>query len=593
MSTVRRTTASVNKENLGDVNNHGLLLEVESGEEVKPNVARRRMPITRNKINRRGTVRQQRRRRIERNVIVALILGLILGVVLVFVRFFKRSSSAKVPSPTISKTSTISTLLTRSNAKIAPDPDSKSDPRIAAKLNYQGSGYQREHSDMTFEEQLERQSFTWSNPGHLPLLPFDATSVDPIEEALENANFHQKDSLFRVWLAEDIQPWEEESDDNMLEPSQPLVDYTKHQYQYSKMIMSPDEVPEGQYPFLQPLGELLDEWPQDAIDHPPSPIKEHLMVFDYSDPKQRNAAMKFRDADLPFKVFNVPEITRASELWTDAYVSREFDSKASSLGHKASHGQCQQSSSNYFAFFNAKRWAVNTMGPPPTIDTDFSFALWSKHARFADKVGLPPDATHYYWQAGVPAEERLVPQDKMSMISRDLPSFSSLSGSFFSFAPRQQKGIQCRFGERGVTAATHYDTGRNMIAMITGAKRYIISPPTSCAKLGIVTSRKHPSFRHSMLNFGHIHLLSENLRHLAKDMSDQEREWLTIARDAPSLSTVLKAGEVLYLPSHWFHYITSLQKSAQCNVRAGMGRGSKTFGGLETVDQCMGGEESD
>eukprot|EP00055_Hartaetosiga_balthica_P015710 m.94865 g.94865 ORF g.94865 m.94865 type:complete len:97 (-) comp8933_c1_seq1:68-358(-) len=34
-------------------------------------------------------------------------------------------------------------------------------------------------------------------------------------------------------------------------------------------------------------------------------------------------------------------------------------------------------------------------------------------------------------------------------------------------------------------------------------------------------------------------------------------------------SVVLKAGEVLYLPSYWFHYIMSIEPSIQCNTRSG------------------------
>jgi hypothetical protein len=105
-----------------------------------------------------------------------------------------------------------------------------------------------------------------------------------------------------------------------------------------------------------------------------------------------------------------------------------------------------------------------------------------------------------------------------------------------SFNPPKQKGIQCRFGERGVTAATHYDGGRNMIAMISGAKRYVLSPPNACPLLGIVTSRKHPSYRHSMLNFGRVTLLEKEDASLK--MSKREMEWLRIAAGAPTLSTV-------------------------------------------------------
>ncbi len=71
-------------------------------------------------------------------------------------------------------------------------------------------------------------------------------------------------------------------------------------------------------------------------------------------------------------------------------------------------------------------------------------------------------------------------------------------------------------------------------------------------------------------------------------MPDLEREWLNISKTALAIDTVLKAGEVLYIPSHWFHYIISLQKSAQCNVRSGRDFvGNPNFGGEKDVDQCV------
>eukprot|EP00549_Striatella_unipunctata_P025274 CAMPEP_0118705378 /NCGR_PEP_ID=MMETSP0800-20121206/19833_1 /TAXON_ID=210618 ORGANISM="Striatella unipunctata, Strain CCMP2910" /NCGR_SAMPLE_ID=MMETSP0800 /ASSEMBLY_ACC=CAM_ASM_000638 /LENGTH=115 /DNA_ID=CAMNT_0006607523 /DNA_START=216 /DNA_END=563 /DNA_ORIENTATION=- len=84
--------------------------------------------------------------------------------------------------------------------------------------------------------------------------------------------------------------------------------------------------------------------------------------------------------------------------------------------------------------------------------------------------------------------------------------------------------------------------------------------------------------------------LSETTRskeEIGKDMPDEERAWLELAKDAMAVDTVLKAGEVLYIPSHWFHYIISLQQSAQCNVRSGRNfEGSVEFGGYEDVKAC-------
>ena len=85
-----------------------------------------------------------------------------------------------------------------------------------------------------------------------------------------------------------------------------------------------------------------------------------------------------------------------------------------------------------------------------------------------------------------------------------------------------------------------------------------------------------------MLNFGHLNEM-EN-----PEMPELEREWLQRSSEALAVETVLKAGEVLYIPSHWFHYITSLQKSAQCNVRSGIDlEGDPYFGGkIDVVERC-------
>jgi len=38
---------------------------------------------------------------------------------------------------------------------------------------------------------------------------------------------------------------------------------------------------------------------------------------------------------------------------------------------------------------------------------------------------------------------------------------------------------------------------------------------------------------------------------------------------AHAIDTVVRAGEVLYIPSYWIHYIVSLKYSIQCNTRSG------------------------
>ena len=80
-----------------------------------------------------------------------------------------------------------------------------------------------------------------------------------------------------------------------------------------------------------------------------------------------------------------------------------------------------------------------------------------------------PDSEHLYLTLGVNGVNQRR-DSKDTFLHRDLPSFITPPNNFFVFDFDHNKGVQCRFGERGVTAAAHYDNGRNMVAVIVGAK---------------------------------------------------------------------------------------------------------------------------
>ena len=69
------------------------------------------------------------------------------------------------------------------------------------------------------------------------------------------------------------------------------------------------------------------------------------------------------------------------------------------------------------------------------------------------------------------------------------------------FQVSHQKGIQCRFGARGIIAESHFDHGKNFVLMLRGRKRYLLNPPEACPYLGIIKDRQHPSFRHSEVDW--------------------------------------------------------------------------------------------
>lgn len=65
----------------------------------------------------------------------------------------------------------------------------------------------------------------------------------------------------------------------------------------------------------------------------------------------------------------------------------------------------------------------------------------------------------------------------------------------------KQKGIQCRFGARGIIAESHFDHGKNFVLMLRGRKRYLLNPPKACPVLSIIKEKAHPSFRHSNVSW--------------------------------------------------------------------------------------------
>jgi len=360
--------------------------------------------------------------------------------------------------------------------------------RWANRSSFIGSSKQNQENDNS----IRKPKYRWTNPVMLPPLTLsDQANED--SNNIFNGGLHRPNT--KIQRSEEDLIWDNGIDDEKGLPG-PKIDYTKIQYKYPDNILIPPRG--GSYPPMEPLGDLMKKWPQEDIDSPPQPFMERLQHFDYLDPVQMEAAVKYRDLEFPFKVYNVPEIKAASEKWTDEYLSYHFDRDDRQYGKneyvdeygdkpiRPAKGHCQQSVDSFFAFFNEGHWNKTSMGPPPTINNDFTFERFAKHARYADAVGLPANEEHFYWQSGVQRKERLLARRKWGFISRDLPSFSSPDPTFFGFNPPEQHGIQCRLGERGVAAATHYDGGRNMIAMITGAKRYILSPPIECGKVCFV-----------------------------------------------------------------------------------------------------------
>jgi len=62
-------------------------------------------------------------------------------------------------------------------------------------------------------------------------------------------------------------------------------------------------------------------------------------------------------------------------------------------------------------------------------------------------------------------------------------------------------------------------------------------------------------------------------RHSAVDWSDPDLVKFPRFPETMVNEVVLQPGDSLYLPTHWFHYIISLNTNLQCNTRSGKSHG--------------------
>ena len=91
------------------------------------------------------------------------------------------------------------------------------------------------------------------------------------------------------------------------------------------------EVPIAENMNFKPLYNVLDAWNPDNPDEP-SDFAETLQHFDFGNPAERAMAEKFRNAELPFKLFNMTEFTEVANLWTDKYLHDQLMTNITS-GH--------------------------------------------------------------------------------------------------------------------------------------------------------------------------------------------------------------------------------------------------------------------
>jgi len=324
----------------------------------------------------------------------------------------------------------------------------------------------------------------------------------------------------------------------------------KHDLPYD--IHNCPEYPPPNYPMAWNVQDVLENWPPDDTFTPRSHIYQGLCYFDHA--TEYHKALNYREAEVPFVIHNDPAVIRTVERWNQPNYLRKL------LGPRTRY-RTEFSHNNHFMYWSkpGKRQRKNGDVPPdwkpPTEMQRTTFDQWLGHANVTDEELLQPDRDHWYFRLIGCGEMGDCDRDSSEYLFDELPFFQPREeNELYMVEPKKQKGIHCRFGMKGVIAENHFDGSRNMIVVLGGERRYILSHPDQCENL-VLLPRGHPSARHS-----------------AVDWSDPDWEEFPDFQNAEVNEVVLQAGDVLYLPTNWFHYIISLGLNFQCNTRSGVNR---------------------
>ncbi|KAL3670036.1 hypothetical protein V7S43_005406 [Phytophthora oleae] len=81
------------------------------------------------------------------------------------------------------------------------------------------------------------------------------------------------------------------------------------------------------YPQLFPSAALFDNWNAENT-HVPPVIFDSICHFNVSDPYELRLAQVFREMEVPFVAYGIPELTAVTESWTEEYLTEQLNPKA-------------------------------------------------------------------------------------------------------------------------------------------------------------------------------------------------------------------------------------------------------------------------
>lgn len=317
------------------------------------------------------------------------------------------------------------------------------------------------------------------------------------------------------------------------------------------MFACPDTPAPG-YPRQYPIKSILDNWNTDSAVIPPRHY-DAICKFDYQ--TEYAKALAYRNAEVPFVVYNIPEVEEVVRKWKDPdYLNKK-------LGPNKKY-KCEKSEDNHFMYWknvgNAAEKFTNLrtgtgQWEKPTDHAMLTFNQWLLSSVTSHNKSINEIPEHYYFRATAMGES-----GESGWLFDELTFFQPKK-SLFIVDPSQQRGIHCRFGMKSVIAESHFDGSRNMAASLGGLRRWILNSPDQCEHMHLLP-KNHPSGRHSEV-----------------DWSKPDYDRFPNFHKLHANELIVRAGDVLYLPTAWFHYIISLNTNYQCNTRSGVTSESQKY----------------
>jgi hypothetical protein len=278
----------------------------------------------------------------------------------------------------------------------------------------------------------------------------------------------------------------------------------------------------------------LGKWHANETEIPET-IHQGLCIFDAM--TDYELAMGYLDKDKPFIMRNNADFLATAQRWKQPGYMEKIFGDTNYPTHK----------SNDFQF---KYWTRETN--PPEGWTEPTHVLRIPYREYMELAYEHPKATedHYYLYA---EGYWSLSDDKARWpLFDELPQFKPDQFNLYQelFQQDWQK-MHCKMGMAGNMAVFHFDISRNTIVLLKGRKRYLLADPSQCRKYQLHQSG-HPSYRHTQLDW------TDLMTNGGDD--DDDRQQLQMNE------VVMQPGDVLILPSYWFHSIIGLtHDSAQCN----------------------------